>query len=140
MNDAGIEERIRSSFDRQGFMKTLRAELVKVMPGEVWIQFPFHRDVSQQHGFVHAAALTAIADNACGYAALTLMPEGAEVLTTEFKVNFLRPARGDHFVARGKVLKAGRKLTVCQGEVEAFSGEGGTTCLVMLATMIGMGG
>ena len=137
MGDAGIEGRVRASFERQGFMKTLRAELLKVTPGEVWIGFGHHGGISQQHGFVHAAALTAIADNACGYAALTLMPEHSEVLTTEYKVNFLRPGAGERFIARGKVVKAGRRLTVCQGEVEAITGDRGKDCLVMLASMIG---
>jgi uncharacterized protein (TIGR00369 family) len=136
MHRPNIEQRIRDSFDRQGLMRTLRAELVHVAPGEVHIQMPFHAGISQQHGFVHAAALTAIADSACGYAAFTLMPPGAEVLSVEFKVNFLKPAMGDAFVAIGKVRQAGRKLTVCQGEARAIRGHEERLCLVMQATMI----
>lgn len=119
-----LHERIAASFDAQGLMTTLGARLVLVQEGEVHIEMPFSRHVTQQQGFVHAGAVTSIVDNACGYAALTKLPPGCEVVTAEFKTNFMRPAIGERFVAVGKVQNAGRMLTVCTGEVRALSGDG----------------
>ena len=113
-------------------METLGATLESVAPGAVEISLQPHAAISQQHGFVHAAALTAIADSAAGYAALTLMPSGMGVLSVEFKVNLLAPAVSDRIVARGRVVKAGRTLTVAQSEV--FAEGGGTEKLVALLT------
>lgn len=115
-------DRIAASFDVQGLMTTIGATLVAVTDGEVRIAMPFSKRLSQQHGFVHAGVITSIVDTACGYAALTKAPAECEVVTAEFKVNFMRPALGDHFLAIGKVQNAGRALTVCTGEVRAFSG------------------
>lgn len=114
-----IETRIRSSFDKQGLMRTLGATLGRVAAGEVEVVLVPTPAVSQQHGFVHAGAVSAIADNAAGYAALTTMPVDRGVLTTEFKINLLAPATGERIVARGKVVKAGRTLTLAQAEVFA---------------------
>lgn len=116
-------QRIASSFAAQGLMQTLGAELALVEDGEVHIALAGSGHLSQQHGFVHAGAITSIVDTACGYAALTKAPAGSEVVTAEFKINFLRPALGDRFLAIGKVQNAGRSLTVCTGEVRAFTGE-----------------
>jgi len=126
------EERVRSSFAKQGLMSTLGATLGSVAPGVVEIAIRPHAAISQQHGFVHAGAVTAIADSAAGYAALTLMPRGTGVLSTEFKINLLAPAIGDRIVARGKVVKAGRTLTVAQSEV--FAESEGREKLVALLT------
>src|ERR1700674_4997902 len=104
-------ERVQRSFGRQRLMATLGATLERVSPGEVDIRLPFRDELTQQHGFLHAGAVTSVADSACGYAALTLMPPGAAVLTVEFKLNLLAPARGDAFVARARVRKAGRTVT-----------------------------
>ncbi|EMV8751947.1 PaaI family thioesterase [Escherichia coli] len=117
-----IQQRITASFAAQGLMATLGAELALVADGEVHIALPFSRHLSQQHGFVHAGAITSVVDSACGYAALTKAPQGHEVVTAEFKINFLRPALGERFLAVGKVQSAGRSLTVCTGEVRAFAG------------------
>ncbi len=117
-----IEQRIIASFGAQGLMETIGAKLVLVADGEVHIALPFSKHLSQQHGFVHAGAITSIVDSACGYAALTKAPQDYEVVTAEFKINLLRPALGEHFLAIGKVHNAGRSLTVCTGEVRAFSG------------------
>ena len=114
-----IETRIRSSFDKQGLMRTLGATLGRVAAGEVEVVLVPTPAVSQQHGVVHAGADRAIADNAAGYAALTTMPVDRGVLTTEFKINLLAPATGERIVARGKVVKAGRTLTLAQAEVFA---------------------
>jgi len=118
-----VATRIRRSFERQGLMDLLGAELSHIAPGQVHITLPRRPEVSQQHGYVHAGASSAIADSAGGYAALTLMPRTSEVLTVEYKLNLLAPAAGDHLEAVGTVLKAGRTLTVCQLEVFAVSGE-----------------
>ena len=119
-----IHDRVRASFDAQGLMRTLGATLARVDDGEVHIALPYARALSQQHGYLHAGVTTAIVDNACGYAALTQAPAGFEVVTAEFKVNLLRPAIGARFLAIGRVVNAGRLLTVCTGEVRAFAGAG----------------
>jgi uncharacterized protein (TIGR00369 family) len=130
------EARVRASFGRQRMMQTLGAELTAVRPGEVEIVLPFSDDLTQQHGFLHAAAVTAIVDSACGYAAFTLMPPDVEVLSVEFKVNLLAPAVGERFVAVGRVLRAGRTITVCNGEVHAEDGASRKLICAMQATMI----
>ena len=129
------EERVRSSFARQGLMETLGATLVSVAPGAVEIALVPTPAVSQQHGFVHAGAVGAIADSAAGYAALSLMPAGTGVLTTEFKINLLAPAAGERIVARGRVVKAGRTLTLAQSEVFAQS-EGGEKLVALLTATL----
>jgi len=126
------EERIRSSFAKQGLMSTLGAILGDVSPGLVEIELRPNPAISQQHGFVHAGAVSAIADTAAGYAALTLMPPGHGVLTTEFKINLLAPAVGDRILARGRVVKAGRTLTLAQTEV--FADNNGQERLIALLT------
>lgn len=119
MGDQTPEARVRDSFDRQGLMRTLGATLEGVSSGAVEIALAPGPAVSQQHGFVHAGAVSAIADSAAGYAALTLMPPGAGVLTAEFKINLLAPAAGRRILARGRVVKAGRTLTLAQADVFA---------------------
>jgi len=127
-----LHDRITNSFQDQGLMATLGAELALVSEGEVHIALPFSERLSQQHGYMHAGAITSILDSACGYAALTKAPPGCEVVTAEFKINLLRPALGDRFLAIGRVQNAGRSLTVCTGEVQAFSGTGGAPKVVAL--------
>ncbi len=117
-------------------MTTLGAELVLVTRGEVQISLPFSKQLSQQHGYVHAGAITSIVDSACGYAALTMAPPDCEVVTAEFKINLLRPAIGDRFLAVGKVQNAGKLLTVCTGEVQAFSGSSCKVIAIMQATIV----
>jgi len=134
--DPAYDSRVRASFARQSMMKLLGASLEQVAPGAVDIRLPFRADLTQQHGFLHAGVTTSIADSACGYAAFTLMPPGAAVLTVEFKVNLIAPAAGETFVARGRVLKAGRTLTICSGDVFALDGDGEKHVLTMLATVM----
>jgi uncharacterized protein (TIGR00369 family) len=110
-------QRIRESFDRQGFMRALGAVLESVESGTVTISCAFNEGLTQQHGLFHGGALASLVDVACGYAALSLLPEDREVLTVEFKVNFLKPAKTDRVVAVGNVIQAGRTLTVCEGSV-----------------------
>lgn len=130
--DAARRQRVVASFARQGLMTTLGAQVVHVAAGEVDIALVPSAQTSQQHGFTHAGAVAAIADTAAGYAALTTMPPGKGVLTTEFKINLLAPAVGDRLIARGRVVKAGRTLTLAQTEVHAEAG--GKTRLVALLT------
>ena len=117
-----LRARIQGSFDRQGLMRHLGARLSHVGPGLVRIELPHRPEVTQQHGYFHAGATSAIADSAGGYAALTHFPEDAEVLTVEYKLNLTAPARGEHLEAEGTVLKSGRTLTVCRLEVHALDG------------------
>ncbi|KGQ18599.1 Phenylacetic acid degradation protein PaaD [Lysobacter dokdonensis DS-58] len=130
-----IQKIVSDSFAAQGLMQHLGARLVSIEPGEVRIAMAPSPEISQQNGFVHAGALTAILDSACGYAALTMAPDGSDVLTAEFKVNLLRPAVADEFVAIGKVVKAGRTLTVCTSEVIGVRGGESKTIAIMQATI-----
>jgi uncharacterized protein (TIGR00369 family) len=114
---------IRESFARQNAMSLIGAELSRVEPGLVEITLPYRSDLTQQHGYVHAGIITTIADSACGYAAYSLMPAGSEVLSVEFKVNLLRPAKGEAFLAHGEVIKAGRTLTVVRADVFSVASE-----------------
>jgi uncharacterized protein (TIGR00369 family) len=134
--DERFEERVRASFGRQRVMELIGAELTRVDPGLVEIRLPYRDDLTQQHGFLHAGVITTVVDSACGYAALSLMPLGAGVLSIEFKVNLLAPARGRNFLARGRVLRPGRTVIVCTGELVEIGDEGeGEETLV--ATMLG---
>ncbi len=130
--DPDYEARVRGSFARQTFMATLGATLAAVRPGEVIIALPFREALTQQHGFLHAGAVSSVVDSACGYAALTLMPPGAAVLSVEFKVNMLAPADGRRFEAVGRVRRAGRTITVVEGELRAFGDAEGAGTLVAL--------
>ena len=134
--DPEFDSRVRTSFSRQAVMALLGASLLRVDAGAVDISLPFRTDHTQQNGFLHAAITTAIADSACGYAALSLMPPGSEVLTIEFKVNLLRPAVGALFVAEGRVLKPGRTITVARADVFARGETSSTLIATMLATMM----
>jgi uncharacterized protein (TIGR00369 family) len=140
LTGAAVEARVRASFEQQGLMRLLGAELVEVAAGRVRITLPNRPEVSQHHGYVHAGATGAIADSAGGYAALTLMPEDSEVLSVEYKLNLLAPAKGDHLDAIGTVLRAGRTLTICR--LEVFSVEGVRRTLVAAGqqTLIGLPG
>jgi len=138
--DENYRERIRSSFAKQGLMSTLGATLGDLSPGRVEIELRPHPAISQQHGFIHAGAISAIADTAAGYAALSLMPEGRGVLTTEFKINLVAPAVGDRVIARGRVVKAGRTLTLAQTEVFAESGGEEKLVALLTATMMTIDG
>ncbi|HKE58157.1 MAG TPA: PaaI family thioesterase [Pyrinomonadaceae bacterium] len=122
--DPSFKEKIRQSFARQSVMKLIGAELTLVDAGVIEITLPYRSELTQQHGYVHAGIITTIADSACGYAAYTLMPAGAEVLSVEFKINLLRPAKGEMFLARADVIKPGRALTVVRADVFTLLAQG----------------
>jgi uncharacterized protein (TIGR00369 family) len=127
-----MQERIADSFNAQGMMATIGARLAFVSDGEVHIALPFSMQLSQQRGYVHAGAITSILDTACGYAALTKAPADCDVVTAEFKINLLRPAIGERFLAIGRVQNAGKLLAVCTGEVRAFAGSDASYKVVAL--------
>jgi uncharacterized protein (TIGR00369 family) len=135
-SNPNYEEQIRIGFARQNVMKAIGAQLMKIAPGEVEIELGFREDLTQQHSYLHAGIVTIIADSACGFAAFSLMPENSGVLTVEYKVNFMSPARGENFIATGRVIKPGRTLTVCAGEVVAIDGESRKTIAIIQTTMM----
>ncbi len=139
MNDltsAQIEARVRKSFARQGFMKKLGVEFRTIGEGRCELAVAFDPSMTQQHGFFHAGVTATIADNAAGYAAYSVMPENSTVLTTEFKMNMLAPARGDELIARAEVIKPGRTLVVVRSDVYGCTGGDETHVATMLATAI----
>ena len=129
-------QEVRDSFAQQTVMGLIGAELTRVEPGVIEITLPYRADLAQQHGYVHAGIITTIADSACGYAAYTLMPVGSDVLAVEFKVNLMRPAKGETFVARAGVIKSGRTLTVVRADVHALTGEQREVVAIMQGTMM----
>jgi uncharacterized protein (TIGR00369 family) len=132
-------EDVARNFAQQPIMSLMGARLILVEPGVVEITLPYREDLTQQHGYLHAGVVTTIADSACGYAAFTLMPEGSNVLSVEFKVNLLRPAQGAEFVTRAEVIKAGRTLSVVRADVFGVDGNKERTLVAtMLGTMIGV--
>jgi uncharacterized protein (TIGR00369 family) len=122
--DPATETRIREGIGRQTLLSTLGVTIAEVGVGRVSLDLPYRADLCQQNGYVHAGAITTLADSACGYAAASLMPHDRDVLTVEFKVNLLAPARGDRFRATGEVVRAGRTLTICSAEVVAWADNG----------------
>lgn len=134
--DTDFESRVRESFARQQLMQTLGATLTLVEPGAVEIELPYQAGLTQQHGFLHAGVVASALDSACGYAAFSLMPADAAVLSIEFKVNMLSPAKGERLLARAEVKRAGRTIVVCTAD--AFMLENGQSKVVatMLATMM----
>ena len=134
--DPDFEARVRSSFATQRFMATLGATLARVELGLVEIALPFRDDLTQQNGYLHAGVGTSVVDSACGYAALTVMEPGRNVLSVEFKVNMLAPAAGTEFLATGRVVRAGRTITVCTGELRAVHDSGTTVIAILQGTMM----
>ncbi len=134
--DPQFEARVRASFATQSIMTTIGAKMKRVAVGEVDIELPFRGDLSQQNGYIHAGVISTILDSACGYAGYTLIPAAANMLTVEFKINLLRPAVGDRFIARGRVVRPGKTLTVCTGEVVAINADGERTVALMTSTLM----
>jgi uncharacterized protein (TIGR00369 family) len=133
-------ERVRDSFNRQGLMGLIGAELARVEPGECEIRLPYRREVSQQHGYFHGGIIGTIADSAGGYAAFTLMPANASVLTVEYKMNLVAPGDGELLIARGRVVKAGRTLVVSAVDAYAVKNGRETLCATLLQTLMTMHG
>ena len=138
--DSKFDERVRASFALQPFIQFIGARLTHVAAGEIDILLPKDPNILQQHGFVHGGVLTSIADAAAGYAALTIAAPGSGVLTTELKVNFLRPASGAETVARGRVIKPGRTLTVLRADVFSVTDDKETHVLTGLVTIMHVDG
>ena len=131
-----FKQRVQHSFDRQQAMATLGASIIDIEPGKVSIRLPFSETLTQQHGFIHAGIISTVLDSACGYAAFSLMPVNAAVLTIEYKINLLSPAKGDWFEAIGVVKKPGRNVTVADGEVYAHSGGARKLVASMVGTLM----
>jgi uncharacterized protein (TIGR00369 family) len=132
-------EQVRASFERQRFMDHIGAELVAVGPGRCEIRLPYRPELTQQHGYFHGGVVGTLADNAGGYAAFSLLPAGASIVTVEYKLNIVAPGRGEALVARGQVIRAGRTLIVSRAEVFAVE-EGGAErlCAASLQTLLGL--
>ncbi|MGC9370516.1 MAG: PaaI family thioesterase [Paracoccaceae bacterium] len=129
-------EVVKESFARQGLMRTLGAEIAEVGPGRCTITAPIRPESAQQHGFAHAGTSFALGDSACGYAALSLQEAGVEVLTSEMKIHLLAPASGERLVARGEVLRAGRRLVVARADIFAESGGDSRHVATLLGTIV----
>lgn len=132
--------RLKADFDRQGAMASMGITVGDVAPGRVVLEMPFNADFSQHHGFMHAGVITSGMDSACGFAAFTLMDADAEVLTVEFKCNFMAPARGARFRFEGEVIKSGRTLTFTEGRAIALDGDTETVVATMSGTMMAVRG
>ena len=138
--DPNFERRVRESFDRQAFMRFVGAHISKLKPGYCEIRVPHKRELSQQHGFFHGGIVGTVADNAGGYAAFTLMPSDASILTVEYKINLIAPGDGECLVAKARVIKAGRTLTLCSSDVFAVKSGVQTLCASALVTLMALHG
>jgi uncharacterized protein (TIGR00369 family) len=138
--DPEFEARVRASFARQRLMHTLGVRLARIAPGECELEMPFDLAFAQQHGFLHAGTITSVVDSACGYAALSLMSPGAAVMSVEFKVNLLAPAAGEALIARARVVRSGRTLTIVAGDGFMRNGGNERHVFTMLATMMAVEG
>ena len=138
--DPDYAERVRASFARQGAMKTIGATLVSVEPGRVVIELPWAQELTQQHGFLHAGMVAAAMDTACGYAGFSLMPADAAVLTIEYKINLLAPAKGQRFRMEADVVKPGRTISVVEGIAYAIDEGREKVIATMNATLMAVFG
>lgn len=136
--DPDFETRIRDSFSRQSFMATIGAELTRVTAGETEILVRYRPDLCQQHGLFHGGLIGTIADNAAGYASYSLMPAGNSVLTIEYKLNLMSPASGDALIARARVVRPGRRITVCHADVFVLRGDTEKLCATALGTFMSL--
>ena len=134
--DPDWDNKVRASFARQTFMDTIGARLTALSPGYCEVELPFRGDLCQQNGYLHGGVVTAIAANATGYAAFSLMPPNSSLLGVEYKINLLDPAAGERFIATGRVLKPGRTLSVVEGDIEAEAAGKRKLIAKMLTTMM----
>jgi uncharacterized protein (TIGR00369 family) len=140
LRNPNFEARIRDSFARQTFLETVGATLGMIEPGRVEIEASFDAHITQQNGFIHGGFIGAIADSAAGYAAYSLMDAKDSVLTVEYKLNLLAPAKGERILARAEVMRPGRMLTIVRSDVSAFEGEDETLCATAVVTLIRIAG
>ena len=138
--DPEFAARVAASFGRQAFMALLGARIDEVRPGHCRISLPYRPELSQQHGFFHGGVIGTIADNCGGYSAFTLAPADASILTVEYKLNIVAPGRGERLEGEGQVLRAGRRLVVCESRIFAVEGGRRSLCAVALATLMLMAG
>lgn len=138
VSDPNFKSRVERSFAEQAVMSLIDASITRVEPGQVQIELPYREDLCQQDGFIHAGISSTIMDSACGYAAFTLMPADARVLTIEFKINLLAPAAGEHFRAVGRVRKPGRSVTVAESELHAVADGADRLVATMVGTLMTM--
>lgn len=138
--DPNYEEKVRSSFVRQRFMDFIGAKLIEIHPGYCEIHLPYREELSQQHGFFHAGVIGTLADNTGGYAAYSLMSADSSVLTVEYKLNLLAPGNGDLLIARGRVIKPGRTLTICRSDIFVMKDGGEKLCAIATVTLMNMAG
>ena len=136
MDDQEFKERVRKSFDNQKFMSHIGAKIELLELGQCHIQLPYNENLTQQNGFIHAGVVSTLADNSAGYAAFSVMDSNSSVLTVEFKLNLIAPAKGEYFVAKSNVLKHGRTLTVCRSEVYAYQKGEEKLCAASQSTLI----
>ena len=134
--DPNFRAKVEASFARQQAMQTLGISMTALSPGHVEFGMPFAKAFTQQHGYIHAGIITTALDSACGYAALSLMVPEAEVLTVEFKSNFLAPAAGDRFEIVADVKKSGRTITVSEADAFAVTDKGRRLVASMTATLM----
>lgn len=134
--DPNFDARVRVSFAKQKFMSTIGAEIAELSAGRVSLRMKISDELTQQHGFLHAGAIASLADSACGYAALSLMPADAAVLSIEFKVNMLSPAKGDAVIARAEVIRAGKTIMACRADVFSINGKDEKLVAAMQGTMM----
>lgn len=134
------EARVRDSFSRQPFMEQIGASLEVIEPGYVEVHLPYSKKLTQQHGFIHGGALATIADSAAGYAAFTLVPADASILTVEYKLNIMRPGQGEKMIAKGKVIKPGRNLTIVDSDVYAVRDGEEVMCVASIQTLMALHG
>jgi uncharacterized protein (TIGR00369 family) len=134
--DPRFAERCRASFARQQAMALIGARMTAIAPGSCEIELPFRAEITQQKGYVHGGIVGMVADTACGYAAYSLMPASASLVTVEYKINILAPGCGERLLARAEVIKSGRTLSITRGEVYAEQGGAQTLCAVMQQTLM----
>jgi uncharacterized protein (TIGR00369 family) len=134
--DPLFEERVAASFNRQEAMRTLGVAIAALRPGEIELTMPYAAAYTQQHGFTHAGIIATALGTACGYAAFSLMPIDAAILTVEFKINLLAPARGDRFIFKSRVVKPGRTITVCEAGAFAINGSEEKLIATMSGTLM----
>jgi uncharacterized protein (TIGR00369 family) len=136
--DPNFDARVRESFARQRVMQTLGIVIERLVPGEIELVMPYAEAYTQQHGFMHAGIMTTALDSACGYAAFSLMPADADILTIEFKTNLLAPAKGSRFTFRARVVKPGRMITVCDAQAYAHGNDGEKLVATMTGTLMAL--